>query len=167
MKSLFLHFLCVISVTLTVFCANAKEINLATNGDFESEIDNKSFWKLNKGAVQVRDEAFKGKKAVRITRMTPEGHIRYSLLSDFIPYNDSVVKVSAWWKGKNITQGKKSWHVALFHIYFFDKNKKTIGRHSSVGSLKGDSNWTQNKRTYHPYFAKKISGTLFPKELSI
>lgn len=155
MKSLSLHFLCIISVTLAVFCANAQEVNLAVNGDFESEIDNKSFWKLNKGAVQVTDEAFKGKKAVRITRMTPEGRIRYSLLSDFMPYNNSPVKISAWWKSKNITPGKKSWHVGLFHVYYFDKNKQRLGSHSSVSSLKGDNNWTQSKRTYYPHSAKK------------
>ena len=163
MKSLSLHFLCVISVTLTVFCANAKEINLAVNGDFESEIDNKSFWKLNKGAVQVTDEAFKGKKAVRITRMTPEGRIRYSLLSDFMPYNDSPVKISAWWKSKNITPGEKSWHIGLFHVYYFDKNKQRVGSHSSVSSLKGDNNWTQSKRTYYPYSAKKDRWHTIPK----
>ena len=149
-----LFFYCCV-IIFTVISLNAKEVNLTVNGDFESDIAEKNFWKLNKGAVQVSDDFYKGKSAVRITRTSPEGNIRYSLLSDFIPYNDSPVKLSAWWKGKNITPGKKSWHIALFHVYFFDQNKKRVGKHSSIGALKGDSNWTQAKRTFHPSSAKK------------
>jgi len=156
MKLFCMHSLCVNLIIIAgIMSLNAKEVNLAANGNFESPITEKGFWKLNKGAVQVTDEFFKGKSAVKITRTTPEGNIRHSLLSDFMPYNDSPVKISAWWKGKNITPGKKSWHIALFHVYFFNKDKKRVGSHSAVSSLKGDSNWAQCKRTYYPTTAKK------------
>lgn len=150
--------LCSMSLLFIALCANSlngQEVNLITNGDFEVPLEKNRFWKLNKGAVLQKGDVYKGENAIKITRTTPEGNIRYSLESNFIPYTNGPLKVSAWWKGKNITQGEESWHKALFHIYFFDKLKNRISRHSSIGSMSGDSNWKECKRTYYPTSNKK------------
>lgn len=150
--SKFLSFAAVFISTFTFSAFCAEPGNLVKDSGFEEDL---SFWIMGANAQRSNEDKYKGKYSAKISVTKPGAGSNVRLTSGFIPYSGGPLKVSAWLKASNISQGVKSWNVGLFHVMFYDKDKKKIGPHSCVTNIKGDTNWTEGKREYYPLEAKK------------
>jgi beta-galactosidase GanA len=148
----FLSFAAFLISTFTISVFAAEPENLVQNSGFEEDV---SFWIMGANAKRSEDDKYKGNYSGKISATKPGTGAKIRLTSDFIPYSGGPLKVSAWLKASNITQGNREWNVGLFHVMFYDKAKKKIGPHSCVTNIKGDTNWTEAKREYYPLEAKK------------
>jgi glycosyl hydrolase family 42 (putative beta-galactosidase)/uncharacterized protein DUF4350 len=133
----------------------SETVNLIKNYDFEQELTSQNFWTGGNKVSRTDKEKYKGNYAAQIQALEAETGSNIRLYSDYMPYIDGSLTISVWLKAKNIASGKKSWNVGLFHIFFYDKNKKQIGSHSSIKGIKGSTNWEEVQKIYYPASMKK------------
>jgi len=123
--------------------AAAAPVELLTNGGFErGEWEWSSVWG-HYGHTVVQDDSYSGDSSMYFSKSGAIKSLRYT-------YNGGPVRVSGWYKMRDVKQGKKPWYRLWICVSYFDADGKGLG-HVDYQFDDGTSDWKRLDKTAQGY----------------